>query len=270
MKMRVFYLGLVVMLALGCAGSKAGSSQFKQLVWADEFNYTGLPDSLRWSYDQGDGCPEICGWGNNELQYYTERRRENARVENGHLVIEARKEKKGKQSYTSARLVSKNKGEWQYGRMEIRAKLPKGIGIWPAIWMLPTDWAYGGWPRSGEIDIMEFVGYLPDTVFSTVHTESFNGMKGTQKSTGIPMTDQSEVFHVYALEWHADRLEFFVDHKKFHTFKNLRQGIDAWPFDQKFYLILNVAIGGNWGGKMGVDDTIFPQQMLVDYVRIYQ
>ena len=269
MEIRVLHLGLIVSLAI-CAGNKYGSGQFRELVWADEFQYSGLPDSLRWSYDSGDGCPDICGWGNNELEYYTVNRKENARVENGHLIIEARKEKMGNRSYTSARLVSKHKGDWRYGRIEIRAKLPRGIGIWPAIWMLPTDWSYGGWPRSGEIDIMEFVGYQPDTVYSTVHTEMFNGMSGTQKSVGLPMTDPSEAFHVYAVEWTKDRLDFYIDQKKFHTFKNLGQGIGAWPFDQKFYLILNVAVGGNWGGKMGVDDAIFPQQLLVDYVRVYQ
>ncbi|HLP95151.1 MAG TPA: glycoside hydrolase family 16 protein [Saprospiraceae bacterium] len=265
----MFALFLVV-LQLGCAGSKYGSGTFRKLVWSDEFNYQGLPDSTRWGYDLGDGCPKICGWGNNELEYYTVRRSENARVDKGHLIIEARKENMGNRKYTSARMVTKNKGDWRYGRMEVRAKLPKGVGIWPAIWMLPTDWAYGGWPRSGEIDIMEFVGYQPDTVYGTVHTEFFNGMKGTQKSVGTPIDDLSAAFHVYALEWHADRLDFYVDNRKFNTFRNQGQGIDAWPFDQKFHLILNIAVGGDWGGKMGVDDSIFPQQMLVDYVRVYQ
>ncbi|MBL7808816.1 MAG: glycoside hydrolase family 16 protein [Saprospiraceae bacterium] len=267
-----FYIPIAVLVAfcLGCASSKSGSGAFRKLVWADEFNYPGLPDSTRWGYDSGDGCPGNCGWGNNEMEFYTVSRSENARVENGHLIIEARKENMGNKKYTSARMVTKNKGDWRYGRMEVRAKLPKGVGIWPAIWMLPTDWEYGGWPRSGEIDIMEFVGYEPDTLYGTIHTESFNHAKGTQKSAALYSGDLSSAFHVYALEWHPDRLDFYLDNRKYHTFRNNGKGIDAWPFDQKFHLILNIAVGGNWGGKKGVDDAIFPQQMLVDYVRVYQ
>ncbi|WP_066409554.1 glycoside hydrolase family 16 protein [Flavisolibacter tropicus] len=239
--------------------------QFKKLVWADEFNYQGLPDNTRWSYDTGGH-----GWGNNELQYYTLVRPENARVENGNLVIEARKEDFKEAHFTSARLVSKNKGDWQYGRMEIKARLPKGRGVWPAIWMLPTNWSYGGWPQSGEIDIMENVGYLPDSVFGTVHTGAFNHAIGTQKTGGVIRTDLSEAFHVYAIEWTADKISFFVDDELYHVFVNNKNGSEAWPFDQKFHMLLNIAVGGNWGGKYGVDESIFPQRMEIDYVRIYQ
>ncbi|MES2649531.1 MAG: glycoside hydrolase family 16 protein [Bacteroidota bacterium] len=245
-------------------------SAFKKLVWSDEFNYTGLPDSNKWSYDKGKGCPDNCGWGNNELQYYTVKRAENARVENGKLTIEVIKEDFEGAKYTSARLASKNKGDWKYGRFEIKAKLPAGRGMWPAIWMLPTNWEYGGWPRSGEIDIMENVGYWPDSVLATVHTNSYNGSIGTQKTKGLNVKDLSTAFHVYSLEWTEDGMTFFMDDLQINHFKNDKTTIDAWPFDKAFHLLLNVAVGGNWGGKFGVDDSIFPQKFEVDYVRVYQ
>ena len=245
-------------------------SDFKKLIWADEFNLNGLPDSLKWSYDTGNGCPTICGWGNNELQYYTSNRLQNARVEDGKLVIEARKENFENARFTSARLVSKNKGDWKYGRFEIRARLPAGTGMWPAIWMLPTKWEYGGWPHSGEIDIMENVGYWPDSLLSTVHTGAYNGMINTQQTEGINKKDLSKVFHIYTVEWTAETLSFFIDNKMYHVFKNDHTGNKTWPFDKEFHLLMNIAVGGNWGGKYGVDDKIFPQKMEVDYVRVYQ
>lgn len=245
-------------------------NRYKRLVWSDEFNNNGLPDTTKWSYDKGRGCPDNCGWGNNELQYYTVARKENAHVENGKLIIEARKEDKEDAWYTSARLVTKYKGDWKYGRIEVKAKLPAGRGMWPAIWMLPTDWKYGGWPTSGEIDIMENVGYMPDSVFGTVHTAANNGMLGTQKSAGLFFTDLSTTFHIYSIEWSPKSIVFFVDHKKYHVFMNDQKGISSWPFNQRFHLLLNVAVGGNWGGKFGVDDATFPQKMEIDYVRVYQ
>lgn len=240
-----------------------------RLVWADEFGRDGAPDSTKWGYDLGDGCPNVCGWGNNEMQYYTSRR-ENARVEDGQLVIEARKEDMGGKHYTSARLVSKHKGDWTYGRIEARVKLPKGRGTWPAFWMLPTEWKYGGWPASGEIDIMEFVGYEPDSVYGTVHTGSFNHVLGTQVSGRQYCGNLDEKFHTYAVDWSADRIDFLFDGKKYHSFENRRSGFEAWPFDKDFHAILNMAVGGGWGGKMGVDEHIWPQKMYVDYVRVYQ
>lgn len=262
---------LVVLFALMACCTQTVLAQSKgKLVWADEFDKAGLPDSSKWSYDIGDGCPNVCGWGNNELQYYTVNRKENARVENGYLIIEAKKEEHKGYHYTSARLVSKGKGDWTYGRMDIRARLPYGRGIWPAIWMLPTDWKYGGWPKSGEIDIMEFVGFMPDSVFGTVHTDAYNGMKETQKSKGLHMTDLATVFHLYSIEWTPEKISFLVDDQVYHVFHNEKKGTDAWPFDQRFHLLLNVAVGGNWGGKKGVDEKIFPQRMEVDYVRVYE
>ncbi|MCC7245712.1 MAG: glycoside hydrolase family 16 protein [Saprospiraceae bacterium] len=264
---------LTLFIMMGCFSGKNAhqNSDYKRLVWSDEFNYSGLPDPQKWGYDLGDACdkPCGCGWGNNEAQFYTDKK-ENARVENGFLIIEARHEKTGTREYSSSRLVTKNKGDWNHGRLEIRAKLPSGRGIWPAIWMLPSDMTYGGWPRSGEIDIMEHVGYAPDSIFGTVHTQRYNGMLGTQKSVGIQMSTIASDFHVYGIDWNTDRIDFLVDGKVFNTFKNRREGVDAWPFDRAFHLLLNVAVGGNWGGKKGVDNAAFPQRMLIDYVRIYQ
>ncbi|MBC7827001.1 MAG: glycoside hydrolase family 16 protein [Chitinophagaceae bacterium] len=240
-------------------------SQSKKLVWADEFNTNGSPDSTKWSYDYGGS-----GWGNNELQFYTAKRKENAWVKNGHLIIEARKEDFKNKKYTSARMVSKNKGDWKYGRFEIKARLPKGKGIWPAIWMLPTKSVYGGWPKSGEIDIMEFVGYMPDSVFGSIHTGLFNHSIGTQKTKGLAFKDLATAFHVYAIEWMEGKISFFVDGEKYLQFDNNKSGSGAWPFDQEFHIILNIAVGGNWGGKQGVDDSIFPQTMEIDYVRVYR
>ena len=248
----------------------AQNSRYNNLVWSDEFNYTGLPDSVKWDYDRGRGCPELCGWGNNEWQYYTWNRKENARVEKGHLIIEARKESYGDASFTSARLVTRNKGDWKYGRIEVRAQLPDGMGLWPAIWMLPTEKKYGIWPKSGEIDIAETVGYTPDSVYQTIHTGSYNGMLGTQKVSLIPVKKIYDAFHTYSIEWTADFILFMIDGVDHQLFKRTPQDSDKWPFDQLFHLVLNVAVGGDFGGKKGVDESVFPRQLRVDYVRVYQ
>ena len=274
MKLTVYHL-ITLIFCVALTHSQVRSAQRQEtrkdkLVWSDEFNYNGLPDSSKWSYDVGDGCPNVCGWGNNELQYYTEKRSENARVEQGNLIIEARRENKGKKSYTSARLVSKHKGDWLYGRIEARIKLPTGRGTWAAFWMLPTDWKYGDWPKSGEIDIMEHVGFMPDSIFGTVHTNAFNGMNGKQKSKSIYTTDAEQEFHVYAADWTPEYIEFSMDGKPYHRFKNRHKSVDEWPFDQKFHVIFNMAVGGNWGGSKGVDEKIWPQKMIVDYVRVYR
>ena len=235
-----------------------------ELVWSDEFNYTGLPDDSKWNYDTCRGC------GNNELQYYTEEDLENARVEGGFLIIEARKQDTLKYNYTSARIKTKNKGYWKYGRFEIKADIPEGRGIWAAIWMLPKNWEYGNWPESGEIDIMEYVGYNPGTIYGTVHTGAFNHLKNTHIGDSVKVNNVEKEFHVYALEWDKEKIKVFVDDNHYFTFENKHKTHKEWPFDNKFHLILNIAVGGNWGGKYGVDDIIFPQQMKVDYVRVYQ
>jgi beta-glucanase (GH16 family) len=242
----------------------------KQLVWSDDFDIPGSPDSSKWNYDLGDGCPNVCGWGNNEAQYYTQDPK-NVRVENGLLIIRARKDSLGGKAYTSTRMVSKLKGDWLYGRIEVKAKLPKGKGTWPAIWMLSTDWKYGGWPASGEIDIMEHVGYDPGVIHGTIHTESYNHIKRTQKEGKITIPDASNEFHVYAINWTQEKMEFYVDETLYHSVsKGANDSFKEWPFDQRFHIILNMAVGGNWGGVQGIDDSIWPQQMQVDYVRVYQ
>ena len=239
----------------------------RKLVWADEFDRPGLPDSTKWAYDVGGN-----GWGNNELQYYTSRRAENARVENGNLIIEARKEAYQGKNYTSARLLTQGKTTWMYGRIEARARLPKGVGTWPAVWMLGKNISTAGWPRGGEIDIMEHVGFDEGVVHGTVHTEAYNHSKNTQKGNAVTISDVTAAFHLYAIEWTADRIDFFVDDQKYYTVLKSELGSTEaqWPFDQPFFLILNVAVGGNWGGQKGVDESIWPQRMEVDYVRVYQ
>ncbi len=276
--MRIWILIFMATVAVACSDTQknsatkinaAANTKDWTLVWSDEFNYTGLPDSNKWSYDVGTGCPNVCGWGNNEQQYYTQADSNNAMVKNGMLWIRALKQQKENNHYTSARLVSKKKGDWLYGRIEVRAKIPSGRGMWPAIWMLSTDWTYGGWPASGEIDIMENVGHNPDTIFSSVHTQSFNHGIGTQKTNGLQVKDARNAFHLYGIEWFADRIDFFVDERPVLRFTNTGKGFAEWPFDKRFHLILNIAVGGNWGGQKGIDETIFPGTMEVDYVRVF-
>ncbi|WP_163710919.1 glycoside hydrolase family 16 protein [Mangrovibacterium lignilyticum] len=255
----------VYLLACACSPQKAATNY--QLVWSDEFDYTGLPDSQKWSFDTEGNAH---GWGNNEQQHYTSDSLKNAEVKNGKLYITALMEKAGGKAYTSARLKTKGKGDWLYGKFEIRAKLPEGRGLWPALWMLPSNWEYGSWPGSGEIDIMENVGYMPDTILCTVHTKSYNHSINTQKSDSMVLTDCYTNFHVYQLEWGPSEMRMLVDDQLVFTFKNEETTSNEWPFDKQFHLLLNVAVGGNWGGMKGIDDSIFPQSMEVDYVRVYQ
>lgn len=234
-------------------------------IWSDEFNYSGSPDATKWTYDVGGN-----GWGNSELQYYTDARAENARVENGNLIIEARKESYQGNDYTSARLISKGLGDFKYGKIEVRAKLPTGKGMWPAIWMLPTENVYGNWPKSGEIDIMENVGYDPNNIHWNVHTESYNHSIGTNKGSHQTFTEPNNNFYTYAVEWYEDSISFLVDGVEYYQFNKESNDYKVWPFKEKFHLLLNVAVGGSWGGVQGVNDSIFPQRMEVDYVRVYK
>jgi len=235
-------------------------------IWADEFDYEGLPDSSKWGYDID---PKNQGWGNNELQYYTEKRLENARVSNGVLTITACKENYGGLEYTSARLASRGKADFLYGRFEVRAKLPSGRGTWPAVWMLPTDWEYGGWPTSGEIDILEHVGYEPDMVHISVHTQAYNHVNGTQKTAKKKIDGVTTEYHRYRVDWTPDYIRGFVDDTEIFNFLNEDSGVRTWPFDKKFHWLINIAVGGNWGGQRGVDGDAFPAQLEIDYVRVY-
>jgi beta-glucanase (GH16 family) len=252
---------LLLVLALLSAGFVSAQ---RKLVWSDEFNYKGLPDSTKWNYDVGGH-----GWGNNELQYYTSKELKNARVENGLLIIEAIKEKTGNNEYSSARLVTKGKGDWMYGRIDVRAKLPKGRGTWPAIWMLGSTQKLK-WPDDGEIDIMEEVGYNPGVIHASAHTKKYFHSIGTQKTATTLVADCSDEFHVYSLDWNAETITILVDDRPYFTFKNEHTGNEAWPFNKPFHLLLNIAVGGGWGGQKGIDDSVFPQRMEIDYVRVYQ
>lgn len=261
-------LACLTFCLLSCSASsqqpekKARSYTFSDKpVWADEFNYSGKPDPEKWGYDLGGG-----GWGNNELEFYTDK---NAIVDGSKLVITAKKEKHENRDYTSSRLISKNKGDFLYGRFEARMKLPSGRGTWPAFWMLPTDWAYGDWPRSGEIDIMEHVGYDPNVLHVSIHTEKYNHVKHTEKTAVRTVPTAMSDYHVYRVDWTPDYIEGYIDGEKMFSFANEKNGPDSWPFDKRFHLLFNLAVGGNWGGAKGVDETVFPAKLEVDYVRVY-
>lgn len=234
------------------------------LIWSDDFDRSEI-DGEKWNFEQGGG-----GWGNRELQYYTDRS-ENARIEGGCLVIEARKEEYGGRNFTSARLTTKGKGFAKYGKIEARISLPQGRGTWPAFWLMPEKNVYGTWPRSGEIDMMEHIGSNPEMISYAVHTQQRNGSKGNNWNKQVyPGPEIEGEFHLYGIEWLDDRIEFYFDGEKQATLYNdLLGNSNTWPFDQEFYVILNVAIGGNMGGT--VDESAFdrPVEMKVDYVRIY-
>lgn len=241
------------------------SDTVKKLVWSDEFNTGTRPDTTKWVYNIGTGSN---GWGNNEAQYYTGDST-NARIENGSLIIEARKESKGGKNYTSARMITQGKASWTYGRMEIRAKLPKGVGTWPAIWMLGDNITTAGWPTCGEIDIMEHVGKEQDMVLWSTHSKLNNWSLGTQKTNKATIEGVSTDFHIYKIEWSKDYIQFFVDGKLYYTSPNEGKGSEYYPFTAPQFLLLNLAIGGNLGGPT-INDAIFPCRMEVDYVRVYQ
>jgi beta-glucanase (GH16 family) len=269
MKFRVYLTAsaMLLMVAIACKNGKNDKLKNWEPVWSDEFDRDGLPDSTKWDYDTGGQ-----GWGNHEKQYYTKSRLENARVEKGFLIIEARKEKMDSNEYTSARLVTRGKMDWLYGRFEIRAKLPSGTGTWPAIWMLPTKQSYGKeyWPDNGEIDIMEHVGFDQGSIHASAHSLKYYWRIGTQRTDTIRVKDVSENFHNYTLEWDPDQIRVYLDDSLYFTSVNDKTDWQAWPFDKPFYLLLNIAIGGDWGGIKGIDDSIWPQRMVVDYVRVYK
>ena len=275
-------VGFVKRIFLACIFSFAVAPAFAsgwKLVWADEFNHPGLPDPAKWNYETGFVR-------NQEAQYYTQARSQNARATNGCLVIEARQEpfknpafdpsaspadwirSRESAAYTSASLTSKQ--SWKYGRIEVRAKLPCGRGVWPAIWTLGTNISTVGWPTCGEIDLMEMVGFKPDMIYGHIHTLESVNTKKVKDGDGIRVPEASKHFHVYAIEWDADKIDFFVDNQKYYTYHKTNNSEAGWPFDQPQYLILNLALGGAWGGAKGIDDAIFPQRFYIDYVRVYQ
>jgi len=244
-----------------------------ELVFSDEFNYTGLPDSDKWNFQTGG-----TGFGNNELQYYTDRL-DNAFVEDGHLTLRLIKEVYSGNDWTSAKIWTRDIESWTYAKIEVRAQLPAGLGTWPAIWMMPQDSVYGGWPRSGEIDNMEHVGYNENVVHGTIHTELYNGQDGTQRGGSVGVPTATTEWHTYTTEWLPDKIIWSVDGEVFFTYRFAIDSFNTleesqywqmWPYDQDFYLILNFAFGGNWGGAQGIDDTLTNVDFLIDYVRVYQ
>ncbi len=240
-----------------------------ELVWADEFATAGPPDPLRWGYDTEFNRS---GWHNREQQYYSADRPENARVEGGHLILEARAERLadrddwGGQEYSSARLVTRGRAAWTYGYLEVRAKLPCGRGTWPAVWLLPAtrdpDFA------NGEIDVMEHAGHDPARIRHSLHTATRNHRRGNHPTQITRVKDACAAFHTYHLHWTPSGITMGVDGVSNCEFR--RRSEEEWPFDQPFYLILNVAVGGTIGGARGIDPRAFPARMEVDFVRIYQ
>ena len=252
----------ILLLLSFCFVIQAYSQNYVK-VWSDEFNTPGLPDSSKWGYEVGKVR-------NNELQYYTSKRGENARIQDTVLIIEAHKESYKGSDYTAASLISRYKGDWLYGKFEISAKVPTGKGTWPAIWMMPTNDEYGGWPRSGEIDIMEYVGFQPSKLYYNAHFQGTDG-SGHQSEGAEATYDQPyNRFIKFTLVWTPDKMEWFADDQLVHTYLKQSDNTKQWPFNKAFYMILNLAYGGAWGAQQGIDDTRLPHKFYVNYVRIYQ
>lgn len=239
-----------------------------QLVWTDEFNGNTI-DSNNWTFEVGDGCPHLCGWGNDELEYY---RKENASVGGGFLTIEAREEFFGGRNYTSARMKTQEKQTFEYGRVDIRAKLPEGQGIWPALWMLGQNINSVSWPDCGEIDIMELVGSTDgdgnSRVYGTLHWKTSDGSKADEgENFKLNSGKFSDKFHVFSIIWNELNIRWFVDDELYFTMPITDEGMTE--FHQPHFFIFNIAVGGTWPGSPN-DATPFPQQMLVDYIRVFQ
>src|SRR5690554_3812882 len=263
----------ILMCVVAFSFSSQLYAQNWELVWSEEFNYTGFPDASKWSFV--DWAP---GNVNNELQRYVPNRWENARVENDALVIEAHRDWHNGSEYSSARIHSSGKASWTYGRIEARIKLPGGWGTWPAFWMMPEDPTRFGfneeegwyWPNCGEIDIVEYVGHDPGWVHGSVHSLWYNFKYNTQRTGKTYVGNAESAFNLYAIEWFPDRIDYFVNNQKYYTVYNDNAGWQSWPFDDDFHIILNLAVGGVWGGSQGVDPNIWPRRMEVDYVRVYK
>ena len=232
------------------------------LVWSDEFNIPGMPDSTKWNYEQGYVR-------NNELQYFTVARKENARVENGSLVIEARNDHWNGNAITSASLTTNRLAEWQYGRFDVRARFATIKGSWPAIWLLAENSRYGGWPMGGEIDIMENVGFEPTKVHGTVHVRGFDPVKHTGVGKYYNIANLASTWHVYSTIWTPDSIFIQADGITYMRYGN-QHSWQMWPFDQEFFLMLGLSIGGEWGGQQGVDSASLPIKLEVDYARVYK
>lgn len=237
------------------------------LVWADEFDDDTLNLS-NWTFEIGDGCPGNCGWGNNELQYYRE---ENTAFVDGHLIITAKPQQFGSRDFTSSRLVTKGKQQFKFGRIDIRAALPEGQGLWPALWMLGSNIDAVGWPACGEIDIMELAGNLPNRVVGTVHYgASVSQHQYNSQPLYLSGNDNfQDAFHVFSILWDVDQIQFLVDDEVYHTITPASLNGAPYPFNKNFFFIFNVAVGGNFPGNPD-SSTPFPQSMIVDYIRVFQ
>lgn len=271
----VMLLGAMALLNSCEVDTTQTVTTFDNLVMADEFNVDGEPDSNLWTYDIGDGTNQglPSGWGNNELQYYTDRS-ENVTVENGYLLITAQEESFQGSSYTSARIKTQGLFEQAYGRFEARIKVPYGKGYWPAFWLLGNDCDVNVWPACGEIDIMEFVGDQPTKVFGSAHGPGYSAGESISKDFVLENSRFDTEFHVFGIEWSPDYINYYVDDVLYQqitreTIADETDGQGEWVFDGPFYIILNVAIGGNLPGSPS-SETVFPQTMIVDYVRVYQ
>ncbi len=232
----------------------------KKLVWQEDFNGKNLNSEI-WKFELGDGCPNLCGWGNNESQIYTDT---NHVLKNGKLVIQPKLENG---VYTSTKIITKNKKDFKYGYFEVRAKLPIGNGIWPAVWMLGSNISEIGWPKCGEIDILEYVGREPNVIFTSLHTQDSFGNTLNTKKTKIQNIEKG--FHTYGMDWTPEKISFFVDNINVYTFTPELKNADTWPFDKPFYFIINLAIGGNFGGSI-IDSNIISQKFEIDYIKVYQ
>lgn len=262
---KVFLFAALIFIFSSCSTSEEQTvANFKTLVMADEFNTDGEIDTSLWNYDIGTGDN---GWGNNELQYYSSRT-ENIKQENGYLLITANQEDYNGSSYTSARITTKGKFEQAYGRFEARIRVPYGKGLWPAFWLLGNDSDTNIWPQCGEIDIMEYLGDNPNTIFGTVHGPGYSGSEGVTKDYVLENDRYDTGFHVFGIEWGPDYINYYVDDTLYQQITPADVS-GEWVFDHPFYIILNVAVGGNYPGAPNAE-TIFPQTMLVDYVRVYQ
>lgn len=263
------------LLVFGCETDDTQTvARSTNLVWEDNFTTDGAPDTNLWGYDLGDGSEQgIPGWGNEELQYYTNRP-ENASIQNGVLLITAREESFEGSQYTSARLSTKDLFEQRYGRFEARIRLPFGQGIWPAFWMLGADIDENPWPGAGEIDIMEYRGQEPTVLIGSVHGPGYNGGNAISKEYTLENDRFDTGFHIFGIEWGPDFVNFYVDDVLYNqiTPEDVNEetnGQGVWVFDKPFYILMNLAVGGTFVGSPNAE-TQFPQTMLVDYVRVYE
>lgn len=251
--MKYFIFLCVPLLIISCTTKP-------EVIWFEDFEGTSL-NSAFWNFELGDGCPNLCGWGNNERQIYT---KENHLVKDGYLIITAQKKDS---LFTSTRITTKDKFEFTYGRVAVYANIPGGKGIWPAFWMLGSNIDKVGWPRCGEIDILEYVGKDPGMLYTTLHTQDSHGNSFNTKKTYIEGIEEG--FHLYEANWTPDSITFYVDGMEVYQFTPTKKNEETWPFNQPFYILVNMAIGGNFGGPE-VDDSIFPAEYVIDYIKVYK